>query len=176
MLTSFILVVAMQKQTAPTNLHSFTMPDIDGKKRKLSAYKGKVVLLVNVASKCGYTPQYEGLQALYKKYQAKGFVILGFPCNDFRGQEPGSEKDIKEFCSSKYHVTFPLFSKVTVKGDKKAPIYNWLISSTGGDDIEWNFAKFLIDQKGQIVERWKPDVKPDSSEVSIAVEKLLTKK
>lgn len=159
------------------SLHDFTIKDIDGKDVKLSKFKGKVVLVVNVASKCGLTPQYAGLQKLYDAYQKKGFVILGFPANNFGGQEPGTEADIKEFCSLNYGVTFPMFSKISVKGDDTAPLYRWLIDNSGRkDDIEWNFAKFLVGKDGQVKARFSPRTKPDAEELTKAVEAELARK
>jgi glutathione peroxidase len=150
------------------------MTDIDGKEHSMSEYKGKTVLVVNVASKCGLTPQYTALESLYEKYKDKGFVIVGFPCNDFMGQEPGDAKEIKEFCTGKYNVTFPLYSKLHVKGPEQAKMYQWLVWKTGGKDIEWNFGKILIDKDGGVVTRFHPKVTPDSTEVVAAVEKNLS--
>lgn len=158
------------------SLHDFTMKDIDGKNVKLDKYKGKVVMVVNVASKCGLTPQYEALQALYAKYKEKGLVILGFPANDFGSQEPGTEAEIKQFCSSKYNVTFPMFSKITVVGDKMNPLYSWLINSTPNakaDAIEWNFAKFLVGKDGRPLARFGSRTKPDDAAVVKAIEAAL---
>jgi glutathione peroxidase len=156
-------------------VHDFTMTDIDGNPVSLKQYKGKVVMIVNVASKCGLTKQYEGLEAIYKKYKDKGFVILGFPCNQFMGQEPGTEAEIQEFCTVNYGVTFPLFSKIEVNGDGAHPLYQFLkkkLPGTGNKpDIEWNFAKFLIDRDGKPVERFNPRTKPEDTTASI--EKLL---
>jgi len=156
-------------------IYDFTMNDIDGNPVSLSEYKGKVVMIVNVASKCGLTKQYEGLEALYKAYQEKGFVILGFPCNQFMGQEPGTEAEILEFCTVNYGVTFPLFSKIEVNGDGAHPLYQFLrkkLPGTGSkSDIEWNFAKFLIGRDGKPVERFNPRTKPEDTAASI--EKLL---
>src|SRR5256885_7809026 len=133
----------------------FRMRDIDGKDVKLKKYKGNVLLVVNVASKCGYTPQYEGLQSTYTKYKDKGFYVLGFPANNFGSQEPGTETEIKEFCTSKYHVTFPMFAKISVKGEDQDPLYKFLTSKeTDPDfagDITWNFNKFLVDRSGKVV-------------------------
>jgi glutathione peroxidase len=162
---------------AASSIYDFSLKDIDGKQVSLSQYRGKVVLLVNVASKCGLTPQYEALQGLYQKYQAKGFVILGFPANNFMGQEPGTEQEIKTFCSIKYNVTFPLFSKISVKGENIHPLYQFLTSKETnpefGGDIKWNFNKFLVDKNGKIVARFEPQVKPDTPEVIQAIEKAL---
>lgn len=153
--------------------HEFTAKDIDGKTKQMSDYKGKVVMVVNVASKCGLTPQYAGLEALYEKYKERGFVILGFPCNDFAGQEPGDESQIKQFCSLNYKVSFPMFSKLHVKGAEQDPMYKWLVWKTGGKDIEWNFGKILIDQKGNVITRFNPKVAPDESQIATAIEASL---
>jgi glutathione peroxidase len=161
---------------ASESVYNFTLPSIDGEQTSLSNYKGKVVLLVNVASRCGFTPQYSALESLYEKYKDQGFVILGFPANNFGGQEPGTNAEIKSFCSLKYNVTFPMFAKVSVKGDDCTPLYQYLTkqanpSLTG--DIKWNFTKFLVDRNGNVVARFESPVKPDSPEVVAAVEKLL---
>lgn len=162
------------------SVHDFTMTDIDGKDVKLKAYKGKVALLVNVASKCGYTPQYEGLQRIYDKYKDQGFVVLGFPANNFGGQEPGSNEEIKEFCTLKYKTTFPMFAKISVKGEDQHPLYKYL---TGADtnpnfagDIKWNFGKFLVDQKGRVIARFDSKDAPESEKVTKAIEDALAKK
>jgi glutathione peroxidase len=159
------------------SIYEFSMKDIDGKDVKLSDYKGKVLLIVNTASKCGYTPQYEGLQALYDKYKDRNFVILGFPANNFLGQEPGTEKEIKEFCTLKYKVTFPMFSKISVKGTDQHPFYTFLTnkaSNPGFDgDITWNFEKFLADKNGKIIARFSPGTKPDDAKLVEAVENAL---
>ena len=153
------------------------MKDIDGHDVKLDAYKGKVVMVVNTASKCGYTPQYEGLEALYEKYKDRGFVILGFPANNFMGQEPGTEKEIKEFCTLKYHVSFPMFSKISVKGADQHPFYTFLtnkVSDPGFDgDITWNFEKFIADKNGKIIARFPPKTTPDDPQLVKAVETAL---
>ena len=159
---------------------SFTMKDIDGKDVDLSKYKGKAVLIVNVASKCGNTPQYAQLEELHKKYADQGLVVLGFPANEFGKQEPGTNAQIKEFCTSKYNVDFPMFSKIVVKGDGQAPLYQYLTSKQTNPkyagDITWNFEKFLIGKDGQIVNRFKPKTKPDAPEVVQAIEAELAKK
>ena len=157
---------------AASSIYEFTPNSIDGKPAPLSAYKGKVALLVNVASRCGYTPQYTGLEALYEKYKDQGFVILGFPANNFGAQEPGTNEEIKTFCSSKYSVTFPLYSKISVKDSDKAPLYDYL-TSTGGGDVKWNFTKFLVGKDGKVIARFEPGVKPESAELTAAVEKAL---
>jgi glutathione peroxidase len=157
-----------------TSIHEFTVNDIDGKPVKLDSYKGKVVLVVNVASRCGNTPQYEGLEKLYKQHKDKGFVVLGFPANNFMGQEPGTETEIKQFCSSKYNVTFPMFSKISVKGSNIHPLYQYLTqNSTPNGEVQWNFGKFLIGKDGKILARFDPGVQPNSPEVTSAVEKAL---
>jgi glutathione peroxidase len=154
-----------------SSVHEFTLNSIDGKPAPLSAYQGKVVLIVNVASRCGFTPQYAGLEALYEKYKDRGFAILGFPANNFGAQEPGTNEEIKTFCSSKYNVTFPMYSKISVKGDDKAPLYQFL-TATGGE-IQWNFTKFLVDKSGKVVARFEPKVTPESPDVAEAIEKAL---
>ena len=153
-------------------MHEFTLNSIDGKPAPLSAYQGKVVLIVNVASRCGFTPQYTGLEALYEKYKDRGFAILGFPANNFGGQEPGTNEEIKTFCSTKYNVTFPMYSKISVKGDDKAPLYQFLTDTTGSE-IQWNFTKFLVDKNGKVVARFESKVTPESPEVAGAIEKAL---
>ena len=160
------------------SVHDFTVKDIDGKDTSLKAYKGKVVLIVNVASKCGYTPQYKGLEALHEKYSGQGFSVLGFPCNQFGAQEPGTNEEIKQFCSSKYSVTFPLFDKIDVNGPKRAPLY---VALAGTDspfpgNIKWNFNKFLIGRDGKILKRFDSNVAPDSPILVAAVESALAAK
>jgi glutathione peroxidase len=166
-------------ETAKSPL-DFTMKDIDGKDVPLSKYKGKVVLIVNVASKCGLTPQYEQLQQLHDKYKDKGLTILAFPANNFMGQEPGTNAEIKEFCQTKYKVGFELFSKVSVKGDDACELYKYLTTRSQDTrkrgDIEWNFAKFLVDREGNLIDRFKPKVKPDDAELTKAVEEALAAK
>lgn len=155
---------------------SGTMKTIDGKDVDLGIFQGKVVLIVNVASRCGATPQYAGLQDLYEKYKDKGFVVLGFPANDFGAQEPGSDEQIKEFCSTKYAVTFPMFSKISVKGPEKAAIYKVLTeTSDPSGEVGWNFEKFLIGKDGKIAGRFKTRVSPDDAELVSAIEAALAK-
>lgn len=155
-------------------LHSFEVRTIDGKKVSLAQYRGKVVLVVNTASKCGLTPQYEGLESLYEKYRAQGFEILAFPANDFLGQEPGTNEEIQEFCSTRYAVKFPLFSKIAVKGKEQAPLYQWLTKDSGfPGDIEWNFAKFLVGPDGKVVARFHPKTKPLDATVTAAIDSAL---
>ena len=143
----------------------------------LATYKGKVVMLVNVASRCGYTPQYSALESLYEKYKGQGFVIVGFPANNFGAQEPGTNEEIKTFCSRKYNVTFPMYSKVSVKGDDQTPLYQFLTDKSAnpqtGGDIKWNFTKFLIGPDGRVITRFEPDVTPDAPQVTAAIEKAL---
>ena len=157
------------------SLYDFTLPDINGKPLKLSKFKGKVVMVVNTASKCGLTPQYKGLQSLYTQYKDKGFVILGFPANNFGNQEPGSEDEIETFCERNYGVTFPMFSKVSVKGSDRIELFKWLVASSDrpNDEVEWNFAKFLLNKEGKVVARFAPQVKPDAPEVLSAVKQAL---
>ena len=159
------------------SIYEFRMKDIDGKDVKLDAYKGKVLLVVNTASKCGYTPQYEGLQAIFDKYKGQGFTILGFPANNFGGQEPGTEAEIKEFCTLKYKVTFPMFAKISVKGEDQHPLYTYLTSKETdpafAGDITWNFNKFLIDRDGKIIARFSSKDTPESETVTKAIESAL---
>ena len=157
------------------SLYDLTVKDIDGKQSSLKAYKGKVVLIVNVASRCGFTPQYKNLEAVYEKYKDKGFAVLGFPCNQFGGQEPGTNEEIKEFCSSKYNVSFPLFDKIDVNGANRHPLY---VTLAGKDspfpgDIKWNFNKFLVGKDGKILKRFDSKVAPDAPEVTQAIEAAL---
>ncbi|MDQ7815515.1 MAG: glutathione peroxidase [Melioribacteraceae bacterium] len=158
------------------NIYNIVVKDIEGKDVKLSDYAGKVLLVVNVASKCGYTPQYEGLQKIYETYKEKGFEILAFPCNDFKGQEPGTNEEIKEFCSANYGVTFTLFDKIKVLGEDRSPLYQKLISSESVEqgDVKWNFEKFLISKDGEVVGRFRSKVKPESEELTSLLEKLLS--
>jgi glutathione peroxidase len=152
------------------------MKTIDGKAIDLASYKGQVVLIVNVASRCGATPQYAGLQKLYAANKDKGFVILGFPANDFGAQEPGTDSQIAEFCTSKYAVTFPMFAKITVKGPAKSPLYKTLTESAGTPgEVSWNFEKFLIGRDGSVIGRFKTGVQPDDAELVTAIEAALAK-
>jgi len=157
------------------NIKDIVVKDMDGKDVKLADYNGKVVLIVNVASECGYTPQYKGLESIYEKYKDKGFEILAFPCNDFGKQEPGTNEEIKNFCSSSYNVTFKLFDKIKVLGDERSPLYEKLINNsvTENGDVKWNFEKFLIGKKGNIVARFRSKITPESEEVITAIEKEL---
>ena len=161
-----------------TDLFVIPLKDIDGKDVSLKQYQGKVLLIVNVASKCGLTPQYKGLEALHQKYKAKGFSVLGFPSNDFGKQEPGSNEEIKEFCSSKYNVTFPMFDKLSVKGAEQHPLYAALSGkdSPFPGDVKWNFGKFLVGRDGKIIKRFEPKTAPDSPELTEAIEAALADK
>jgi glutathione peroxidase len=159
------------------NIHDFTATMIDGTARPLKEYAGKTLLLVNVASQCGLTPQYAGLQALYDRYHGRGFEVLGFPCNQFGSQEPGSETQIKTFCETRFGVTFPLFAKIEVNGAGRHPLYAFLTAEStqpdGRGDIQWNFAKFLVDKSGRVVGRFSPTVAPDAPELTQAIEAAL---
>src|SRR5882762_1090185 len=172
-----LLFCAAAVMAADKTAYDFTLNSIDGQPAPLAAYKGKVVLLVNVASRCGFTPQYTALESIYEKYKGQGFVIVGIPANNFGQQEPGTDAEIKTFCTAKYQVTFPMMSKVSVKGDDKTPLYQFLTDkaanpNTGGD-IQWNFTKFLVGPEGQIITRFEPKVTPDSPEVTAAIESAL---
>ena len=173
----FIMNPSPSEPTKEKSMYEFTMKNIDGQNVKLDTYKGKVVMIVNVASKCGYTSQYEGLQALYEKYGDQGFVILGFPANNFMGQEPGTEAEIKEFCSTKFHVTFPMFAKISVMGTDQHPFYTFLTNKDSnpgfGGEISWNFNKFLTDRNGKVVARFGSKDAPESDAVKAAIEKNL---
>jgi len=167
------------EKMAEKSVLDFTMKSIDGDDVKLDSYSGKVLLLVNVASKCGFTPQYRGLESVYKKYKEQGLVILGFPANNFFWQEPGSNEEIKTFCTTKYNVTFPMFAKISVKGDKIHPLYKFLTSKQTnpefGGAISWNFNKFLVDRAGKVVARFSSKDEPESEKVVQAIEQALKK-
>ena len=169
------LLLAPLASTRADTVYDVKLKDIDGKDTTLAAYKGKLLLIVNVASKCGFTKQYTGLEALYQKYRAQGVVVLGMPCNQFGGQEPGSAEEIKQFCSSKYHVTFPLFAKIDVNGDQRHPLYSVLAGkdSPFPGDINWNFTKFLVAKDGKILKRFESAVTPESPEMATAIEAAL---
>ena len=168
------------KKAEPKSPLDFKVKDIDGKEVNLAKYRGKVVMIVNVASKCGLTPQYDQLADLDKKYRAKGLAILGFPANNFNGQEPGTNEEIKTFCRLKYDAEFDMFSKISVAGEDQAPLYKWLTSEETNKafagDIEWNFAKFLVNREGKVIARFHPKVKPDAPEVIEAIEKALSER
>jgi glutathione peroxidase len=161
----------------PASIYDFEMLDIDGNKVSLEKFKSKVVLIVNVASKCGLTPQYKGLQEIYGKYREKGLVILGFPANNFMKQEPGSNAGIKEFCSVNYGVQFPMFAKISVSGEDIHPLYRFLTETETNPEfagkIRWNFDKFLVDKKGTIINRFHPKTKPQDPELIKAIETAL---
>jgi glutathione peroxidase len=160
-----------------SSVYDFTLSSIDGAATPLSSFKGKVVLLVNVASKCGFTPQYAGLEKLYETYKDKGFVIVGVPANNFGKQEPGTNEEIKTFCNRNYNVTFPMMSKVSVKGEDTTPLYQYLTDKsanpTTGGEIKWNFTKFLIDKKGNVINRFEPAVTPEAAELVKALDAAL---
>ena len=163
------------KKSDPINISDSKIKTIDGQEKLISDFKGKVLLIVNVASKCGYTPQYEALEKIYETYKDKGFEILAFPSNDFGGQEPGTNEEIQSFCKTTYNVTFPLFDKVKVLGSDKIPLYTKLINFEPAGDISWNFEKFLIDKNGNVVGRFKSKVKPDSEEITKQIDSEISK-
>ena len=174
----FAVMMVASAYAAPKSIYDFTLPLLNGKDAPLADYKGKVVLVVNVASRCGFTPQYSALESIYEKYKDQGFVIVGFPANNFAGQEPGTNEEIAKFCTGKYNVTFPVYGKISVKGDDQAPLYSFLTKDanpTLAGDIKWNFTKFLVDRNGKVVERFEPAVTPDSPEVVSAIEAQLKK-
>lgn len=175
-LSTLMVMTALSLTASP--LQEIPVKTIDGKDTSLKAYQGKVLLVVNVASRCGLTPQYKALQAIFEKYQDQGFEVLGFPCNQFAGQEPGSNEEIKQFCSANYHVTFPLFDKLDVNGAKRHPLYVALAGpgSPFPGDIEWNFGKFLISRDGKILKRFNPRTVPDAPEVAAAISDALAAK
>ncbi len=174
-----LLVAASMTAVAGSapQIYSYKLKTIDGLASSLQPYKGKVLLLVNTASGCGYTPQYKGLEALYEKYKGQGLVIVGLPANNFAGQEPGTNAEIKTFCTRTYHVSFPMMAKISVKGADEDPLYGYLTSSTAdpkfGGPIQWNFTKFLIGRDGQPVARFEPAVTPESPQVTTAIEAAL---
>ena len=171
-----VLLIMATSLFAASGIYNFTLNSIDGKPAPLADYKGKVVLIVNVASQCGFTPQYSALESIYEKYKDQGFVIVGFPANNFGAQEPGTNEEIKTFCSRKYNVTFPMYAKISVKGEDQAPLYSYLTKETGpgiAGDIKWNFTKFLVDRNGKVVQRFESAVTPDSKDVTGAIEKQL---
>ncbi len=173
LISTVLLLFAMN-----TTLHEFSLKNISGKTIDLSEYKGKVVLVVNVASYCGYTKQYVSLERLYNTFKDKGLVVIGIPSNDFGEQEPGTDEEIMQFCSTTYNVTFPMYSKVVVKGDDKAPLYKWLTSGDGdatrAGEVGWNFEKFLVGKDGRLVQRFATRMDPMAAEITTAVEAALT--
>ncbi len=179
-LIPWAMVSAQSASKKPVSVLDFTMKDIDGKDVPLAKFQGKVLLIVNTASQCGNTPQYKGLQEIYQKYKDQGFEVLAFPANQFGHQEPGTDEQIKQFCSSNYNVSFPLFSKIVVKGKEIHPLYAFLTSEATdpkhAGPITWNFAKFLVNRKGEVIARFQPGAKPESGELISAIEKALAEK
>ena len=173
-----VLVLQIISASAADSIYSVPLKDIDGKDASLKPYQGKVMLVVNVASKCGFTPQYTALEAIYKKYEPQGLVVCGFPCNQFGGQEPGTDAEIKEFCSSKFSVTFPMFDKLEVNGANRHPLYVLLAGATSPfpGNIKWNFTKFLIGRDGTVLKRFDSKTTPNSPEVITAIEAALAAK
>jgi glutathione peroxidase len=169
-----VVVLAAASVFGANTIYDFTLNSIDGAPAPLAAYRGKVLLLVNVASYCGYTPQYQGLESLYEKYKDRGLVVIGFPANNFGQQEPGTNAEIKEFCERTYKVKFPMYAKISVLGADQAPLYRYLTAAMGGD-IRWNFTKFLIGRDGRIVTRFESEVTPESDQVRAAIETALGK-
>lgn len=176
----FLNVAAFAQAEEPDSVLDFTVKSNDGKDVDLSTFEGNVLLIVNTASQCGYTPQYEGLQEVYEKFKDQGLQVLAFPANEFGAQEPGTDAEIRAFCTSRYNVSFPLFSKIVVKGEGQHPLYRYLTSKetnpTHGGEIPWNFTKFLVDRHGKVIARFEPKDKPESPEVLGAIEKALAEK
>ncbi|MDP2724462.1 MAG: glutathione peroxidase [Bacteroidales bacterium] len=174
LLSIFLSTLLTFTMSAQTSFYDYTVTDIDGNPFALSQLKGKKVMVVNVASKCGFTPQYEQLEALYQKYKDQNFVIIGFPANNFKEQEPGTEEEIKSFCTLNYGVTFPLMSKISVKGDDMAPLYHWLterdLNGSSNSSVKWNFQKYLVDENGQLVEVLNPWISPDKKKIAKWIE------
>jgi glutathione peroxidase len=172
---AFALLLGGASAAPEASVLDFTMKRLDGTEQKLGDYRGQVLLLVNVASKCGLTPQYDGLEALYEKYRARGFAVLGFPANDFAGQEPGSDGEIASFCRSTYGVQFPMFSKITVKGESRHPLYRKLTSLPAplGGEVQWNFQKYLVDRRGEVVAKFDPRTAPGDPGLVAKIEELL---
>ena len=170
-----LLAVTLASGGTPMSVHDFKVKTIDGKEASLADYRGKTLLIVNTASQCGYTPQYAGLEALYEKYRDRGFTVLGFPSNDFGAQEPGTNAEIKTFCELRYRTTFPLFSKIPVKGPAADPLYRYLTGLPGkqGGEVTWNFNKFLVGPDGKVIEHFDSKVDPMSPELSAKIEKAL---
>jgi glutathione peroxidase len=179
-MASWAVVAAEPAAKQPVSVLDFQAKDINGTEVSLSKYQGKVLLIVNTASQCGLTPQYKGLEADYEKYKGQGLEVLGFPANEFGKQEPGTNEEIKEFCNTKYKVSFPMFSKIVVKGEGIHPLYDFLTAEKSNPKfagkIGWNFAKFLVNRKGEVIARFEPKVAPDSPEVTSAIEKALSEK
>ena len=157
-----------------SNFHDFTMKTIDGADKSMADYKGKACLVINVASRCGYTKHYRGMQKLFDKYKARGLMVMGFPSNQYAEEEPGSDEEIKNFCSTEYGVTFDMFAKTDVKGDNINPLYKWLVEQgPEAGEIRWNFAKILVSKEGEVIGRWDPKVDPEDPEIIEAIEKAL---
>ena len=173
----FALLTTLMAFAADKSVYDYVLKSIDGQPTSFNAYRGKVLMVVNVASRCGYTPQYSALESVYEKYKDRGFVIVGVPANNFGAQEPGTDAEIKTFCTRKYNVQFPMMSKISVKGSDTDPLYQYLTDSTlhpkTGGEIKWNFTKFLVDRKGNIAARFEPDATPDSPQVIAAIERAL---
>ncbi|MBI3683990.1 MAG: glutathione peroxidase [Acidobacteria bacterium] len=165
------IVLMSAAMNAASSVHEFALNSITGQPAPLAAYKGKVLLIVNVASQCGYTPQYSGLESLYRKYKDRGVVVLGFPANNFGGQEPGTNEEIQQFCTRRFNVTFPMYAKISVKGPDQAPLYRFLTEGSG--EVRWNFTKFLVDGSGKVIARFEPGVGPESPELVGAIEKAI---
>ena len=161
------------------SVYDISVKNIDGKEVKLSAYKGKALIIVNTASECGFTPQYKGLEKIYEMYKDQGLVILGFPSNDFGGQEPGTEKEIKKFCELQYHIKFPMFAKLVVKGDNKSPLYKFLQETQPNvelrKEVQWNFNKFLVNRSGEVIQYFDSKIAPESPEMEAAIQQALQK-
>jgi glutathione peroxidase len=175
-ITGAAMTLAVAKEKPATGVLGFTMKTIDGKEVPLSNYRGKVLLIVNVASECGFTPQYKDLEALYQKYKEKGFMILGFPANNFGAQEPGTDEQIQKFCTSTYGVTFDMFSKISVMGNDQHPLYKLITSDpTYGGDVKWNFQKYLVDREGNLAGKFLSKVTPLSDDITSAIEKALSR-
>jgi glutathione peroxidase len=176
-LFAFVVLYVVMSYAAGKSVYDFPLNTIDGQPTSLAAYKGKVLLVVNVASRCGFTPQYSALESTYEKYKDRGLVIVGVPANNFASQEPGTNEEIKTFCTRKYNVQFPMMSKVSVKGADTTPLYQYLtdtsLNAKTGGEIKWNFTKFLFDRNGNVVARFEPEVTPDSPQVVTAIEKAL---
>lgn len=174
---SGILPAQEKKNTMEAPIYSFTMKTLDGKDKSLADYKGKVVMVVNTASFCGYTPQYKDLETIFRQYKEKGFVVVGFPANNFGKQEPGKDDDIAAFCERNYGVTFPMFSKISVKGDDIHPLYKYLTTETSfKEEISWNFTKFLVDKNGNVVAKYASKVKPTDKEITNKIDELVAQR
>ncbi len=176
LITVLFLALMVSTNENDDSIYDFKLKSIDGEETELSEYSGKVLLIVNTASECGFTPQYDGLQDVYDKYKEDGFYVLGFPANNFGGQEPGTDEEIAEFCSVNFNIQFPMFSKVSVKGDDIHPLFEYLTTTENRDfsgEIGWNFEKFLIDRDGNLVRRFRSKVEPDSNELIESIESAL---